>query len=95
MEGHKLVLAGGAIALAGMVVGGLFFGARPVAAQTGPFRECVIARQESVDTGDSGAIASADAAHRIAIPPGWEPIGGGGPEGGRDGWLGSVILCRR
>lgn len=95
MEGHKLVLAGGAIALAGIGVGAFLFSPRPATAQVSPFRECIIARQESLDTNGSGVIAEAGLNFRIVIPPGWEPIGGGGPEGGRDGWLGTVILCRR
>lgn len=87
----KLVLAGGAIAIAGIVAGAALFGSPPAAAQRAGFRECFVARQESLDTNGSGQIERLDLGHTVLVPPGWTPIGGGGLVGN---WTATVVLCR-
>jgi hypothetical protein len=89
MKDWKLVLAGGGIALAGMVVGASLFGAERAAAQTA-YTTCVFARQPTVDVDDDGVVGRRDAPHSIDIPSGWTPIGGGAGLGA-DGVL---VLCR-
>lgn len=90
MEQWKLVVAGGAIALAGMGAGSFVFGAQPARAQR-TYTECFIARQESLDTNGSGDIETLDEGHTIHVPRGWEVVGGGGLFGS---WVGAVVLCR-
>ena len=92
MEHWKLVLAGGAVAVAGMCVGAGLFGARPVRAQVAGYRECFVARQESVDTDGSGRVGSVDDAHTIRVPAGYVPIGGGGLGGAN--LVGAMVFCR-
>lgn len=92
MENWKLVMAGGVIALAGMVVGASLFGGTPAVAQTDGWRDCFIARQESVDTNASGRTASVDSGHTILVPSGYVPVGGGGMWDGND--TATVVFCR-
>lgn len=93
VDGWKLVVAGGVIALAGMAAGAAAFGARPAVAQTGGWRDCFTARQESVDTDGSGTIERVDLAHSVIVPRGYEPIGGGGMWNGNP--TATVVFCRR
>jgi len=93
MEQWKLALVVGAVALGGVALGGVLFSSEPASAQTAPYTQCIIARQESIDTNESGRIAERPSPARlIEIPPGWEPVGGGGLNGN---WVSSVVLCRR
>lgn len=93
MDNWKLVMAGGVIALAGMVVGAWLFGGTPAVAQTDGWRDCFVARQESVDTNGSGRTESVDMGHTVLIPSGYVPVGGGGLWG--DGnTTSTVVLCR-
>jgi hypothetical protein len=94
MEGWKLVMAGGVIALAGMAVGASLFGAQPVVAQSSGWRDCFIARQESVDTGGSGTTERVDLGHVVLVPAGYEPVGGGGMGLGDGNGTSTVVLCR-
>ncbi len=95
MEGWKLVLAGGAIALAGMAVGAGLFGAQPATAQTtGAWRDCFVARQESVDTNGSGITERVDLSHAVLVPAGYVPVGGGGLGWGDGNPTSTVVLCR-
>lgn len=86
MESWKLVCTGGAIALAGMALGAWLFGPEPARAQQVPYRQCISVRQESIDVGNDGNVATIDLNHTVVIPPGWEPLGGGSTY---------VVLCRR
>lgn len=92
MESWKLVATGGAIAVAGMAFGAWVFGVRPASAQASGFRECIIARQESLDTNGDGVIARPDPGHTVRIPSGWTPIGGGGLWPGND--TSTIVFCR-
>jgi len=93
MTDWKLVFAGGAIGILGMGAGAWLFGSRPVEAQAqAPFTQCIIARQESLDTNNQGNVEMPHVDHVINIPPGWVPVGGGGLRG--DGPVSAVILCR-
>jgi hypothetical protein len=94
MESWKLVLAGGALVLAGVALGASLFGTERATAQDGRWRDCIIARQESVDTNGAGQIARPDIAHTVTIPPGYVPIGGGGFLADNNP-TSAVVLCRR
>lgn len=91
MEQWKLALVMGVVALGGVAVGAWAFGAPAATAQTPPFRDCVIVRQESVDVNDSGEVQRIGLARTIRIPPGYTPIGGGGLG---PNWVGAMVLCR-
>jgi hypothetical protein len=93
MESWKLVLAGGALVLAGVALGASLFGTERATAQDGRWRDCIIARQESLDTNGAGQIERPDLGHTVIIPPGYVPIGGGGFLGGNI--TSTVVLCRR
>jgi hypothetical protein len=89
MESWKLVVAGGLVALGGMGLGAMLFGAHPVEAQHARYSECIVGRQESFDVNNSGVLQAYSLDHAVLIPAGWEPIGGGGYPG-----FGAVGLCR-
>lgn len=91
MTDWKLVFAGGAIGILGMGAGAWLFGSPRAEAQQGPFTQCIIARQESLDTNNQGQIETPRIDRTIRIPSGWTPIGGGGLVGE---WVGTVIVCR-
>lgn len=86
MEQWKLVLAGGALTLVGVVMGAVLFGSQPVVAQEAGFRECFFAFQEYVDVNTEGIVALPDRAHTIVVPRGYVPVSGGGA---------TVLFCRR
>lgn len=88
MESWKLVLSTGLIALGGVAVGATVFGSEPAEAQT-RYRECIFARQETVDTDDEGRVAPPSRRRTVQIPHGWTPIVGGGFDRG-----GILLLCR-
>lgn len=92
MQDWKLALVVGAVALGGVVVGAQCFGARPAAAQTSGYQQCIIARQESLDTRNDGTVEEPRLDRTVLIPSGWKVVGGGGvtPAG-----TGAVVLCRR
>lgn len=92
MQDWKLALVVGGVALGGVVVGAQCFGARPVQAQATGYTRCMIARQETLDTGRDGVITRPTTAEIIEVPTGWEVVGGGGPGGN---WVGTIVLCRR
>lgn len=58
MDSWKLVLMTGLVALGGVGVGATVFGSQPAQAQRPQFRECFVARQESLDT--NGESRSSD-----------------------------------
>jgi hypothetical protein len=89
MKDRKLVLAGGGITIAGMVVGASLFGVEHAAARTA-YTTRVFAREPTVDVDDDGVVGRRDAPHSIDIPSGWTLIGGGAGLG-TDGVL---VLCR-
>ncbi|UJR83567.1 hypothetical protein [Sandaracinus amylolyticus] len=93
MDQWKLVLTGGGIAIVGMGVGAALFGTRPAVAQDAGFRECIVARQESVDVNGEGQMEHADRGHTVFVPPGWTPVGGGGLWPGNP--TSTIVLCRR
>jgi hypothetical protein len=96
MEHWKSMVAGGVVATLGIAVGATLFGSHPAGAQDAQFRECIIARQESLDTGHDGHVARPDVAHTILVPPGYVPVGGGGFLGGQyANPTAAVVLCRR
>lgn len=93
MEGWKLVVAGGVIAIGGMAVGAALFGAEPAVAQTtDSWRDCIIVRQESLDVNSSGRMETVDIAHTVLVPSGYVPVGGGGMWDGNN--TATVVLCR-
>ncbi len=92
MESWKLVCMTGVVALAGVAVGATVFGSHPAEAQQGPWRQCVVARQESVDVNGDSDIETPTRGHLINVPSGWEPVGGGLVQ---HNWVGAVVLCRR
>lgn len=89
----KQVAAGGALVLGGVLAGAHVFGAHDASAQAPrqQFRECILARQESVDVGGDGVVAL-DRDHMIRVPTGWTPIGGGGGFSGNATM--SMAFCR-
>ena len=93
MQDWKLALVVGGVAPGGVVVGAQCFGARPAQAQAG-YARCIVARQESLDTGSDGMIELPSADHTFVVPTGWEVVGGGGP-GQSSNWLGALVLCHR
>jgi hypothetical protein len=97
MKDLRLILVGCAIGTVCSTTTAWLVTSRPVEAQAqGPFTECVLARQETVDTNNSGEITRPGANRRINIPVGWEPIGGGGitePDMGDP--TSTLVLCRR
>ena len=92
MKDWKLALVVGAMTLGGVVLGATLFGSDPVQAQQGPYRECFIARQETVDTNNEAMIERPGRNRLITVPPGFEPVGAGGLDGN---WVGVVAFCRR
>ena len=92
MDSWKLVLMTGLVALGGVGVGATVFGSQPAQAQRPQFRECFVARQESLDTNGESQVQRPDRGHLVAIPRGWTPVGGGGYVASSH--MGSVVLCR-
>jgi hypothetical protein len=90
MKKNRVVLAAGAIALAGFVLGAWVYRSDPARAQDAPFRQCVLGRQETVDIDDQGRVAVLERDRMIQVPRGWVPVGGGGTGG-----MGVVLFCRR
>ncbi len=94
LEQWKLGLVMGLVALGGVAIGASFLGADRAEAQMTAYRQCVLARQESLDTNGAGQIERIDSAHTIVIPAGWEVIGGSGVSA-TSNWVGAIVLCRR
>ncbi|MBN8610176.1 MAG: hypothetical protein J0L92_06315 [Deltaproteobacteria bacterium] len=92
MEQWKLAAVTGAVALGGVAVGGWMFGTDSAWAQQRPFSECFIARQETVDTNDSGEIQAHGPDRTVRVPPGFTVVGGGGGQIGN--WSSAIVLCR-
>ncbi len=93
MEQWKLALVMGVVALGGVAMGAACFGGGRAEAQATGFRECIIARQESLDTDARGEIESPNPAHSIHVPAGWEVVGGSGVSA-TSNWVGAIVLCR-
>ena len=91
MEQWKLALVVGTLVLGGVGLGAALFRAPAAEAQTAGYRECMVARQESLDTNDSGEVQTPSAARVIRVPPGWQPVGGAGLF---NNWVAGVVFCR-
>ena len=94
MEQWKLAAVMGAVALGGVAVGGWLCGVDHARAQEArpAFRECFVARQETVDTNNEGAVEPFRVDHIVTVPAGWTPISGGG--GATSHGHGAVVFCR-
>lgn len=94
MKDWKLIMMGCAIGTVCSTTTAWLVTSHPVEAQAqGQFTQCIIARQESLDTNDRGEIEAPHVDRVVNIPPGWVPVGGGGFRG--DGADSAVVLCRR
>ena len=93
MKDWKLILIGCAIGTVCSTTTAWLVTSHPAEAQAErPFTQCIIARQETLDTNNQGQIEAPRVDRTVIIPAGWVPIGGGGLVGE---WVGTVILCRR
>lgn len=92
MKDLRLILIGCAIGTVCSTTTAWLVASRPVEAQAqGPYTQCFVARQESIDTNDHGQIERLEERRMVNIPPGWVPIGGGGePIAGA-----AIVLCHR
>lgn len=76
MKDWKLVLVGGGIALAGMIVGASIFGAHPAAAQRTYTR--FFAMQDEVGVSRESVVATPGPNRLINVPSGWDVVSAGG-----------------
>ena len=94
MKDWKLILIGCAIGTVCSTTTAWLVASHPVEAQAqGPFTQCIIARQETLDTNNQGQIDAPRVDHTINIPPGWLPIGGGGRSDNT--YEATIVLCHR
>ena len=94
MKDWKLILMGCAIGTVCSTTTAWLVTSHPVEAQAqGPFTQCIIARQETLDTNNQGQIEAPRIDHTVIVPPGWVPLGGGGEA--NDDSDATIILCRR
>ena len=93
-----MVAFGGALVLAGALLGAFLFRAEPAEAQRGPYRLCAVGHQETHDINGRGEWERAENGFNgdriIRIPQGWEVVGAGGGAA-PNARLGFITICRR
>ncbi|MCB9592733.1 MAG: hypothetical protein H6719_08370 [Sandaracinaceae bacterium] len=73
-----MILVGGGLVLAGVVLGATLFGGRPVEAQAASYSTCFAGMQEVVDINDQGEVARPRQNRQVRVPEGWTIVSGGG-----------------